>query len=62
MIEEKLPLEEDLSIKGEKSLKIGSTMYSACYIAFMKDIKKKHKWTEADQFELFWKTLLTLTV
>ena len=48
MIEEKLPLEEDLSIKGEKSLKIGSTMYSACYFAFMKDIKKKHKWTEAD--------------
>ena len=37
-------------------------MYSACYFAFMKDIKKKHKWTEADQFELFWKTLLTLTV
>jgi len=34
--------------KEKKTLKIGSTMYSACYFAFMKDIKKKHKWTEAD--------------
>jgi hypothetical protein len=65
IVEEKLPYDYEVeqSIKMKKKvMAIDSTIYTATYVGLMKTNKKQYKLTQADQFELLYKTMLIMAI
>ena len=50
------------SIKQKKVMAVDSTIYTATYFGLMKVNKKKFRLTQADQFELLYKTMLIIAI
>lgn len=48
LVREKLPIEEDESVKGKKDMKISVNIYTVTYFALLKKNKKQFKMTESD--------------
>jgi hypothetical protein len=53
----KLPLDSafDMSIKQNKEMKVGGTMYAAAYYALIKANKKELGMTKTEQYDVLWK-------
>jgi len=63
-VKETIVLEKDasMSVKKQKVYTIDGTIYSATYFSLIKSNKKKFKMTTEDQFELFYRTGIIMSI
>jgi hypothetical protein len=53
---------DNVQVKTPKSMKLSANMYTICYCAFMKSVKKEYRQKQNDQMDVFYRALFMFVI